>query len=59
MRTTERLQLHSQDLWQCAASSRLARAFEKLAHDVEAPGQATVRTPGLVARLISSIGAWA
>jgi pilus assembly protein CpaE len=58
-RTTERLQLHPEDLWQCAASSRLARAFEKLAHDVEAPGQATVRTPGLVARLMSSIGAWA
>ena len=59
VRTAERLQLHPEDLWHCAPSSRLARAFERLARDVEAPVGASVRAPGLVARLFSTIGAWA
>ena len=57
-RTIERLQLHPEDLWQVAPSSRLAHAFEKLAGNVEAPTDAAVQAPGLVARLMSVIGAW-
>jgi pilus assembly protein CpaE len=58
-RAIERLQLHPEDLWHIAPSSRLARAFEKLARSVEAPTNDAVQALGLVARLMSTIGAWA
>jgi pilus assembly protein CpaE len=58
-RTIECLQLDPEDLWQSAASSRLARAFAKLARSVDAPTDDAVQAPGLVARLMSAIGAWA
>ena len=58
-RTIERLQVHPEDLWHLAPSSRLARSFEKLARSVESPTDVAVQAPGLVARLISAVGAWA
>ncbi len=56
-KSMDRLQLHAEDLWQFAPASRLAQAFAKLAHDVEIPEDASVRAPGLVTRLWSSISA--
>ncbi len=58
VRSVERMQLHAQDLWQFAPASRLAQAFATLAHEVELPSDASVRVPGLVTRLLSSISAW-
>lgn len=57
VKTMERMQLHTDDLWHFAPSSRLAQAFTELAHHVEMPADATVRAPGLVSRLWSSLSA--
>jgi len=54
-RLMEALQLHSEDLWRVAPSSRLARAFEDLARRLESP-DATPEAPRFVERLMSAIG---
>lgn len=54
-RLMEALQLHNEDLWRVAPSSRLARAFEDLARRLESP-DATPEAPRFVERLMSAIG---
>jgi pilus assembly protein CpaE len=54
-RLMETLQLHNEDLWRVAPSSRLARALEDLAGRLESPG-ASPAAPRFVARLMSAIG---
>jgi hypothetical protein len=48
------LQMHNEDLWRLAPSSRLARAFEALGRKLESPESTAPR--GIVARLMNAIG---
>lgn len=57
-RVAERLQLHSEDLWQFAARSDLARSVENLAARLTSPGESREEpSANFVARLLTSIGA--
>ena len=54
-RLMDALQMHNEDLWRLAPSSRLAHAFEDLARRLESP-DASPAAPRFVARLMNAIG---
>jgi pilus assembly protein CpaE len=43
-----RVQIASGDLWRTTPGSRLARAFERLAHQIQAPGEAVIESSRFV-----------
>jgi pilus assembly protein CpaE len=53
-RLMDMLQMHNEDLWRLAPSSRLARAFEDLGRAVDSPDSPAPR--GIVSRFMNAIG---